>query len=171
MTDPIILHRANPSDAKALAAIGFRAWETGILPLLVERPGMRLAEERRLAQEVASSIDRIIVADCDGGPAGWCSRSRGRAYIPFLFVAPGFQGQGIGTLLLRRMESMLELEGQSRVQLETPADNVRAVRFYERQGYHILAFKAEGRPARDAFNSVRLEKRLNPYDGPVPDLD
>jgi len=171
MPESITLHRANPSDVKALSAIGYRAWEAGILPLLAERPGMRLAEERRIAQEVTASIERIIVADCEGRPAGWCSRARGRAYIPYLFVAPGFQGQGIGTLLLRRMEAMLELEGQTRVQLETPADNVRVVRFYERQGYHILALKDEGRPARDAFFSVRLEKRLHPYSGPVPDVD
>ena len=69
------------------------------------------------------------------------------------------------------MESLLELEGESRVLLETPADNVRAVRFYQRQGYHILALKPDGRNAVGALTSVRLEKRLNPFRGPVPDVD
>ena len=54
-----------------------------------------------------------------------------RAYIPYLFVMPVLQGHGLGSMLLRRMESMLELEGADRVQLETLADNVRAVRFYK----------------------------------------
>ena len=40
--------------------------------------------------------------------------------------------------------------------LETPADNVRAVRFYERQGYHILALKPDGRDSGGAMTSVRL---------------
>jgi ribosomal protein S18 acetylase RimI-like enzyme len=79
------------------------------------------------------------------------------------------QNQGIGTQLLRRMESVLELEGSDRVVLDTLADNVRAVRFYEHQGYHILAMKPEGPPSRDIFMSVRLEKRLSPFRGPIPD--
>jgi 2-amino-4-hydroxy-6-hydroxymethyldihydropteridine diphosphokinase len=67
------------------------------------------------------------------------------------------------------MESMLELEGESRVLLETPADNVRAVHFYERQGYHILALKPDGRGQPGPLMSVRLEKRLCPFKGPVTD--
>ena len=46
--------------------------------------------------------------------------------------------------------------------LETPADNVRAVHFYERQGYHILALKPDGRALVGPMTSVRLEKRLDP---------
>ena len=53
----------------------------------------------------------------------------GRAYVPFLFVTPLLQNQGVGTALLQRMESLLELEGADRIQLDTLADNVRAVNF------------------------------------------
>ena len=88
-----------------------------------------------------------------------------------LHVLPEYQGHGIGSALLRRMESMLELENESRVLLETPADNVRAVRFYERQGYLILALKPDGRHLVGPMTSVRLEKRLIPFRGPVPDVD
>lgn len=171
MIDIIEIRKAILDDALTLAAIGYSAWEQSILPLLVERPGLRQAERRRIAMDVASSTDRIIIATCDEEAVGWCSRIRGKSYIPYLMVAPAFQGQGIGAVLLRRMESMLELEGQPRVQLETPADNVRAVRFYEKQGYHILALKADGRSAHEAFMSVRLEKRLRPYTGPIGDDD
>jgi hypothetical protein len=70
-------------------------------------------------------------------------------------------------MLLERMESMLELEGAERVHLETPADHVRAVRFYERQGYRILALRPNGGGRRDLFTSVHLEKRLSPYEGDI----
>ena len=66
-------------------------------------------------------------------------------------------------------DERIELTGAERVQLDTLADNVRAVRFYEHQGYNILALKPDGRPGQDSFSSVRLEKRLRPYRGPVPD--
>lgn len=167
----VVIRKAERSDAPILARIAYDAWATGILPLLKERPGMRQAEQRRLTLAVGETLERIIVAEIDGVPVGWCSRARGRAYIPFLFVMPELQSQGIGSMLLRRMESMLELEGAERVHLETPADNVRAVRFYEKQGYRILALRPDGRAAHEPFMSVHLEKRLNPFDGEIEDDD
>ena len=171
MTADFVIRKAAPEEAERLADIGYEAWERGILPLLTEVPGMRHSERRRLGIAVHEMLDRIIVAELETIAVGWCSRARSRAYIPFLFVTPEYQSQGIGSSLLRRMESMLELEGESRVLLETPADNVRAVRFYERQGYHILALKPDGRDTTSPLMSVRLEKRLNPFRGPVPDVD
>ncbi|MBU1335167.1 MAG: GNAT family N-acetyltransferase [Alphaproteobacteria bacterium] len=167
----ISIRKAEPTDARRLADIAYRAWESGIFPLLTEQPGLREAEQRRLTQAVAETLPRIIVAEVDGIAVAWCSRSGRRAYIPFLFVMPELQGHGIGSMLLRRMESMLELEGAERVHLETPADNVRAVRFYERQGYRILALRPDGRAAHEPFMSVHLEKRLHPFDGDIDEED
>jgi len=171
MTADIVIRKATPEEVGRLGDIAYEAWERGILPLLTEVPGMRQSEKRRLGIAVHEMLERIIVAEVEGIAVGWCARARARPYIPFLFVTPEYQGHGIGSALLRRMESMLELEGDSRVLLETPADNVRAVRFYERQGYHILALKPDGRDVVGALTSVRLEKRLNPYRGPVPDTE
>lgn len=165
----LVIRKAERVDAPVLAQIAYDAWATGILPLLKERPGMRATEERRLTHVVHETLDRIIVAEINGIPIGWCSRARGRAYIPYLFVIPQMQSQGIGSALLARMEAMLELEGAKRVHLETPADNVRAVRFYERQGYRILALRPDGRAAHEPFMSVHLEKRLNPFTGDIDD--
>lgn len=160
------IRKADRSDVEILVDIGYRAWERGILSLQRERPGMRETERRRLGHIVVETIERIVVADVDGLPGGWCSRARGRAYIPFLFVAPELQGNGIGTLLLARMETMLELEGAPSVHLETPADNLRAVRFYERQGYRIRAMRPSMNRL-DPLVSVRLEKPLRPFQGTI----
>jgi len=169
MTADIVIRKALPEESDRLGDIAYEAWERSILPLLTEAPGMRTSERRRLTVAAHEMLERIIVADVEGIVAGWCARARSRAYIPFLFVTPEYQGHGIGSSLLRRMESMMELEGEARVLLETPADNVRAVRFYERQGYHILALKPDGRDTGGALTSVRLEKRLAPFRGPIPD--
>jgi len=163
----VVIRKAETADARRLADIAYRAWESGILPLLTERPGMREAEQRRLAQAVSETLGRIIVAEVDGVVVAWCSRAAKRAYIPYLFVMPELQGHGLGSRLLRRMETMLELEGADRVHLETPADNVRAVRFYEKQGYRILAMRPDGRAAHEPFMSVRLEKVLMPFEGDI----
>jgi 2-amino-4-hydroxy-6-hydroxymethyldihydropteridine diphosphokinase len=167
----ISIRKAEPAEASRLADIAYRAWESGILPLLDEQPGMRDAERRRLGMAVREQLSCTIVASVDDIVVGWCSRAHRRAYIPYLFVMPELQGHGLGSMLLRRMESMLELEGAERVHLETPADNVRAVRFYEKQGYRILALRPDGRDAHSPFMSVHLEKRLDPYEGFIEDDD
>lgn len=171
MVEGLTIREALTADAAELAALAYLSWETGILPLLAERPGMRDAERRRLLNYASESIPRIIVAIHQGDVIGWCSQARGRPYIPYLFVATYMQGGGVGTSLLRRMESLLELQGFDRVSLETPADHVRAVKFYQHQGYRILAMRPEGRGVQEPLVSVRLEKRLNPYKGPIPDVD
>ena len=163
----IRIRKAEITDGPRLADIAYRAWETGILPILTDKPGLRDAERRRLSHAVGHGWRHTIVAEIDGIVVGWCSRVAGRSYIPYLFVIPEMQGHGIGATLLDRMEVMLELQGAERVHLETPADHVRAVRFYERQGYRILALRPDGRDGHDPFVSVHLEKRLKPFVGEI----
>ena len=163
----MVIRKAMASEAERLADIAFLAWERDLRPFLAGELQNRQAERRRLQVAVHELLDRTIVAERDGIPVGWCARARGRAYIPYLFVAPLSQNQGIGTLLLKRMESVLELEGCDRVHLDTLSDNVRAVNFYQHQGYQILALKSDGQHGREAQMSVRLEKRLAPYRGPL----
>ena len=167
----LIIRKAVASEVETLADIGFVAWERDLRPFLSGPAASKEIERRRLSQAVHELLDRTIVAEVDGVAVGWCSRQRGKAYIPFLFVTPLLQNHGIGSLLLRRMESMIELEGADRVQLDTLADNVRAVSFYQHQGYQILALKREGRPGNDPETAVRLEKRLMPYRGKVSDTE
>ncbi len=169
MIDRVLLRTAEPGDLSDLAALAYLSWETGILPLLEERPGLRENERRRLVAYVAEALPRIIVASHDEEIVGWCSRARGKAYVPFLFVAPYMQNAGIGSALLRRTESVLELMGYDHVFLDTPADHVRAVSFYQHQGYRILAMRPEGQGGSEPLQSVRLAKRLTPYRGPIKD--
>lgn len=167
MLDLIKIRRAESSDVLELAAIGYLAWEAGILPLFRESAQIREEQKRRLSSYTQECYGRIIVALLDDEIVGWCSYARGRPYIPFLFVAPYMQNYGIGSALLRRMEAYLELLGYDRVYLETPADHIRAVHFYERQGYGIMAMKADGHSRYKPLMSIRLEKRLSPYTGSV----
>jgi ribosomal-protein-alanine N-acetyltransferase len=166
-----LIRRGLPSEIETLADIAYVTWERDLLPFLNGAATSRSAERARLSAAVRDGLDRVIVAEVNGVAAGWCQRMRGKAFIPFLFVTPLLQNQGVGSALLRRMESMLELEGAERIQLDTLADNVRAVNFYQHQGYQILALKSEGQPGHETQMSVRLEKRLDPWRGPIDDIE
>jgi ribosomal-protein-alanine N-acetyltransferase len=167
----LLIRKAIPAEIETLADIAFVAWERDLLPFLNGPAASRSAEKHRLSGAVRDGLDRIIVAEVNEVAVGWCQRARGRAYIPFLFVTPLLQNQGVGTALLRRMESILELEGADHIHLDTLADNVRAVNFYQHLGYSILALKQEGQPGRDPHMGVRLEKQLHPWRGPITDIE
>lgn len=49
------------------------------------------------------------------------------------------QWHGIGTLLLAAVENVARQEGCRRVWLTTTNDNVDALRFYQKRGYHLRA--------------------------------
>jgi ribosomal-protein-alanine N-acetyltransferase len=171
MYPPAEIRKAVPEEADILADIGYIAWERDLRPFLSGASASRDAQKQRLEADVAANVERIIVAEVDGVATGWCLRARGMSYIPYLFVTPLLQNRGIGSLLLRRMETMFELEGAAYCQLDTLADNVRAVAFYQRQGYHILALRPQGRGDHDPSTSVRLEKALKPFRGEIEDLE
>lgn len=167
----VTIRQAEVYETSELAALGFVAWEQSIYLLGNAPHGSRDELMNRMAGYCHDRAEDIIVAEgygkYQGSLLGWCSRFPGKAYIPYLFVSPHVQRKGVGGLLLRRMESLLELEGKSAVQLETPADHVEAVKFYERQGYHILPVKPNGRAGHKLFQSVRLEKQLHPFCGVI----
>lgn len=167
----MIIRKAVPSEVETLADVGYVAWERDLLPFLRGPAADRQTERRRLSQAVRELFDNTIVAEIDGVAVGWCARQRGKAYIPYLFVTPLLQNRGVGTALLRRMETLLELQGADRVQLDTLADNVRAVNFYQHQGYQILVLKTDGQPGMHGSMSIRLEKRLMPFRGAITDVE
>lgn len=164
----LTIRRALPSEADRLAEMAFEGWNEDLRPYLSGAAAEPENERRRLAHVVHELFDRIIVADIGGIPVGWCARARGKAYIPFLFVAPEMQNRGVGSALLKRMETLFELEGAESVQLDTLSDNVRAVKFYQRLGYQILALRSQT-SASDPQISIRLEKRLSPWRGSIVD--
>src|SRR5690606_31901447 len=123
MSINLLIRKAIPPEIETLADIAFVAWERDLLPFLHGSAASREMERNRLSAAVRDGLDRVIVAQVNEVSVGWCQRARGRAYIPFLFVTPLLQNRGVGSALLRRMESLLELEGADRIQLDTLADN------------------------------------------------
>lgn len=96
-----------------------------------------------------------LLADHAGrgvGAAVMCWRSGsvvGRLYN--IVVDPGYQGGGVGSLLLTACEQEALLRGCRRINLEVRPDNASAITFYQRRGFQAISkkedFYSDGSPA------------------------
>lgn len=66
-----------------------------------------------------------------------CPRGRARE-IARLVVSPACRGQGIGGMMVSRIEEIMRMAGVSAVHLLAAADNVPACRTYEKGGYEFV---------------------------------
>lgn len=68
--------------------------------------------------EALSAAPCIWIAEVDGVPAGFSMADAGTGSVFALFVRPGFEGRGLGRLLLREAEAFL-FETHPKMWLET----------------------------------------------------
>jgi 2-methylcitrate synthase len=126
---------ARTEDAAALAAI-YRDARQAALPGLVERH-----DDAGVAGWLATTLmrrHRVLLAESGGIPVGYIGFGRDATRGPMvlhLYLAPERRGQGIGARLLA--EAMAELG--PRLSLFCIARNHAALRFYRRQGFHVIA--------------------------------
>ena len=142
-TTTVSIRRARAADAASLSAIFDDAWREAYQGVI---PGIAL--ERFLARRGPETWCGMI-----GGGRGFAviafgeriagyaayGRARDRAMradgeIDELYIAPEFQGLGLGTRLFRAVRNDLIDRGLTRIGVWALADNSRACAFYERLG-------------------------------------
>jgi GNAT superfamily N-acetyltransferase len=133
----------------------WRVWRAVRLAALAEAPGSfgsTLAQEQTLGDEEWQGMIRrgaVFVAAAGGTAAGGASvggapvgvaagirrpdpAERG---LGAMWVAPPWRGRGVAARLADAVIDWARQEGAARIGLWSPADNPRACRFYERQGF------------------------------------
>ncbi len=90
----------------------------------------------------------ILIAERYGEPIGFCSAPIQQSLVPyigrtigiidFIAVDSSIQGKGIGRALLLAAFNWFEPQ-TNLIELRTMADNLRAIRFYENNGFRMLS--------------------------------
>lgn len=150
---PVRLARAD--DAEDIASMSRRLIERGLpwswRPARVLRairdPDTNVAVVRMDSALVAFGIMEYLEAD---------------AYLALLAVRPASQRRGIGSALLRWLETSAQVAGARRIRVEAKRDNFPARTFYNELGYHEIAIR-QGRYS-DGVDGVLLEKWLRESD-------
>src|ERR1700761_125489 len=127
MTPPII-RPARPDEHDEVARVWMNSWvSTG----LAEKSQFLLANLRaRVPQEIDHGWS-LYVADAEGGRAAMLALHLPKRYLDQLFVAPEYQGQGLGRTLLAFTRTYLPNE----IELRCVRENEKAWRWYEREGF------------------------------------
>jgi GNAT superfamily N-acetyltransferase len=119
---------AVPDEYDAIARVWMDSWvSTG----LAESSQFLLANLRaRISLEIEKGWS-LFVADDDGKYAAMLALHLPKKYLDQLFVAPEYQGHGLGRTLLAFTRAQLPHE----IELRCVRENEKAWRWYEREGF------------------------------------
>ena len=135
MSSPII-RAARPDEYDEVARVWMNSWvSTG----LEEPSNFLLAKLRaRVRLEIEKGWS-LFVADDDGRLAAMLAMHRPLRYLDQLFVAPEYQGHGLGKKLLAFTRTHLPDE----IELCCVLENEKAWRWYQREGFVFEREKVE----------------------------
>jgi ribosomal-protein-alanine N-acetyltransferase len=161
------IRSAREDDAPVLAAVGMRAWESAVAGW-VDTALMRVNATRAFADFTARAFLTIDVAEQHGQIVGWAARENFDNHVTDLWVDPDWQNQGIGRMLLQKLEDEIEAQGYGSVRIETHSQNAHAIDFLKRQGYAISWMTAVWSPQLDRdVDTVGLVKPLAQREKPA----
>lgn len=125
---PPPIRAGGPQDLDAVTWVDLAAWAgTGLAA-----PGeLDFARRRARLASLLASGQKLFVAEADARVAGYMLLQPQDGFLAQLFVAPKRQGQGIGRALL----ALARAEQPGGLWLRTPADNRRAIDWYQREGF------------------------------------
>ena len=148
MRPDLLIRRGARGDASCLSALSTQVWlhtyaTEGIRPAIAQ-----YVEEHLSPNAFALQLERLeflfLVAEVDGNLVGYASgkagapcpvRSAVTACLDKLYVSEHFHGVGIGRGLLSRLRAeLVPLVGNDALWVAVNSGNLKAQRFYERQG-------------------------------------
>lgn len=167
------IREAEPADAKAIAEVHVRSWQTAYRGQLSDDYLDGLSVDERLEQHRRSLEEpraewRTWVADEDGTVAGFAvtgpsedadaEPSTGEVYA--IYLEPGRVGTGLGRTLFEHALADLRERGFSAVTLWVLESNERARRFYEVAGWRADGTKTNERVDCEMRPTVRYRVEL-----------
>jgi ribosomal protein S18 acetylase RimI-like enzyme len=137
---------ASVADAEILGMVHARSWQAayaGIVPNEFLAGMNPLARQEHFAQALSEGREHDAIIFADDKPVGLTTIGKCRdqdkddtfGEIWGIYLLPEFWNQGIGTVLLRWGLHELYLQGYRQASLWVLKDNIRARKFYEKNGF------------------------------------
>jgi GNAT superfamily N-acetyltransferase len=154
------LRPAEPTDALAVARVHVRAWQTGYRGLLPAAYLDRLRAEDRAARYTFGKLDgpQTTVAILDREIVGFATIHASE--LSALHVDPDHWSRGVGSALIARARTDRAAAGVPEAHLWLLAGNVRAERFYARDGWSPDGTRRSDTVWNISVDELRLIRRL-----------
>lgn len=161
-----LVRRAQAADAAAIGAVHYRAWMETYTGLLSPAYLARMSAERSTEIFRREGCRQMFVAVVGDEIVGFCGYGAGRGSgipetcgeIYGIYVLRAYQNRHLGKQLLERAKAALREMGFSEACLWVLAENERAIRFYEKNGFVLDGEKTEnlGTPITEKRGRCRL---------------
>ncbi|MEN6419616.1 MAG: GNAT family N-acetyltransferase [Clostridiaceae bacterium] len=142
----VTIRQATREDTPAIARIVNASWRAAYAGIVPQEVLDALSDEKKQSQ-LAAGLDRYsemryYVLEADGVPIGAsCLHPAREEDLPdagefsFFYFLPQYWHGGYGTRLLKHIEQKARERGFTRICCWTLAENMRAISFYEANGY------------------------------------
>jgi GNAT superfamily N-acetyltransferase len=155
------VRRARPADARGIAEVHTRTWQAAYRHVFPAEVLENLDVEDRVRGwlERIEADMAVWVAETDDGIVGFVAAGPSRSEGGFgelyaIYVLPEAWGGGAGAALMAAFKDWLAEEGYTSAMLWVLADNPRARRFYEREGWQADGARVE------TIRGVEVEEAL-----------
>ncbi len=137
-----MIRPARPEDAEAIARVGVETWRAAYGHAVPAETLARVdvGERAEMWKRFLAGANATFVGELDGEIRGFVNVGESRddpgvGELFAIYVLPEAWGTGLATALIERGEEELRARGFTAATLNVLADNPRARRFYERQGW------------------------------------
>lgn len=136
---------ALPEELDEIACLWKASWDTIGITIAAD---LALPELKvRLRERVPAHWD-LYVYDYEARIVGMLALVPAENVLSEVFVAPDFQGQGIGKALMAFARQKMPTE----IHLSTAANNHRAAAWYVREGFDLTAMRIHEEMSREMFD-------------------
>ncbi|WP_338083545.1 GNAT family N-acetyltransferase [Burkholderia arboris] len=143
------LRTATPRDASHIARLHTLSWQTAyshILPaayLSDEVPTEHAVRWRKYLDRNEDEWGLVLIAESNGEPVGFVSAERPvdpalGVLLDCLHVHPSHHGSGTGKRMIEAVRAWARSIGVDKVHLQVLDGNVRAIGFYEHNGWQLV---------------------------------
>lgn len=161
----MLIRRAAPADAPAVARVHVRSWQEGYRALLPAAYLDALSVEEWARRYTFGSLQptgpTTLVAEVDASICGFATTAAARdadaaglGELAALYIHPDKWGQGFGAALLASARQHLKSLGFEHAVLWVLAGNVRAERFYRHDGW-----AADGEARHGMRGGIQIEEQ------------
>ena len=153
-THHIKIRSANADDAATIAAIGIRAFHDAFVHLFNSPVDLAnylsyTYDVKKIRNSILRENNAYFLATVDDVPAGFAKMKKfslnphlkevSQSELQKIYVLSSFHGSGVGKLLIDTVIQLAKELQPDLLWLDVHISNIRAIRFYEKNDFHVMA--------------------------------